>query len=152
MCCLVYTYIQPIGYSYQCELSDIGRTFPAVVYNSSTPICNIDSAVSIPQAQTESPLRLLWSNNNTMMNFPIESSSGTDQRGLLCECALQCLLFVCCLHVLISIFIDSLYVSLVILVYMYCRHPLIPFVVCLFIQLYSTAVQNLLWTALVVLD
>ena len=89
-----------------------------MVYNSSTLVCNIDNTVSIPQAQTESPLRLLWSNNNTMMNSSIESSSGTDQRGLLCECTLQSLLFVHCVLVLISICMDSLYVSLV--TYMYC--------------------------------
>ena len=117
LCCL---YIQPVGYSYQCELSDVGRTFSAVVHNSSTLICNIDNAVSIPQAHTESPLRLLWSNNSTMMNIPIETSSGTDQRGLLCECTLQCLLFVCCLHVLISMCMDSSHVSLGVLTCMYC--------------------------------
>ena len=68
------------GYSYVCELSEMGRTFSAVV-TSSTATCNV-SAVSISQAERESPVRLVW--RNGPMNFTIESSTGTDQRGLFC--------------------------------------------------------------------
>ena len=67
------------GYSYVCELSEMGRTFSAVV-TSSTVTCTV-SAVSISQAERESPVRLLW--RNGLMNFTIESSIGADQRGLL---------------------------------------------------------------------
>ena len=66
------------GYSYVCELSEMGRTFSAVV-TSSTVTCNV-SAVSISQAERESPVRLVW--RNGPMNFTIESSTVTDQRGL----------------------------------------------------------------------
>ena len=66
------------GYSYVCELSEMGRTFSAVV-TSSTATCNV-SAVSISQAERESPVRLVW--RNGPMNFTIESSTVTDQRGL----------------------------------------------------------------------
>ena len=61
-----------------CELSEMGRTFSAVV-TSSTVTCNV-SAVSISQAERESPVRLVW--RNGPMNFTIESSTGADQRGL----------------------------------------------------------------------
>ena len=59
----------------------MGRNFPAVVHNNSTLVCYIDSVVSILHT---SQLLYSWS-NCTIMNFPIESNSGTDQRGLLCE-------------------------------------------------------------------
>ena len=65
------------GYSYVCELSEMGRTFSAVV-TSSTVTCNV-SAVSISQAERESAVRLVW--RNGPMNFTIESSTVTDQRG-----------------------------------------------------------------------
>ena len=68
------------GYSYVCELSEMGRTFSAVV-TSSTVTCNV-SAVSISPAERESPVRLVW--RNGPMNFTIESSTVTDQRGLFC--------------------------------------------------------------------
>ena len=69
------------GYSYVCELSETGRTFSAVV-TSSTVTCNV-SAVSISQAERESPVRLLWMKNNASdsTNFIIESSTGNDQKG-----------------------------------------------------------------------
>ena len=62
-----------------CELSEMGRTFSAVV-TSSTVTCTV-SAVPISQAERESPVRLLLSTRST--KFTIESSTGTDQRGLL---------------------------------------------------------------------
>ena len=65
-------------YSYVCELSEMGRTFSAVV-TSSTVTCNV-SVVSISQAERESPVRLVW--RNGPMNFTIESSTGINQRGL----------------------------------------------------------------------
>ena len=67
------------GYSYVCELSEMGRTFSAVV-TSSTVTCTV-SAVSISQAERETPVRLVW--RNGPMNFTIESSTGADQRGVL---------------------------------------------------------------------
>jgi plexin A len=70
------------GYSYVCELSEMGRTFSAVV-TSSTVTCNV-SAVSISQAERESPVRLVW--RNGPMNFTIESSTGADQRVVLYSC------------------------------------------------------------------
>ena len=67
------------GFFYECELSEMGRTFSAVV-TSSTVTCNV-SAVSISQAERESPVRLLLSTRST--KFTLESSTGTDQRGWL---------------------------------------------------------------------
>ena len=67
-----------------CELSEMGRTFSAVV-TSSTVTCTV-SAVSISQAERESPVRLLWGKSNVSdsTNFSmIESSTGNDQKGMI---------------------------------------------------------------------